>query len=85
MKRKNKTTVPLGLISFDLLVYIKYVFITKQKKDPVILSLTYLSDLFKENARLILDVKKQKDLHKIKGRQPQFLIVNAFKENQVLI
>lgn len=46
------------MISFDLLVYIKYVFITKQKKDPVILSLTYLSDLFKENARLILDVKK---------------------------
>ena len=76
--------MPLGLISFDLLVYIKYVFITKQKKDPVILSLT-LSDLFKENARLILDVKKKKDLHKIKGRQPQFLTANAFKENQVLI
>lgn len=74
MKRKNKTTVPLGLISFDLLVYIKYVFITKQKKDPVILSLTYLSDLFKENARLILDVKNRKIYIKLKGGNRNFLL-----------
>ena len=66
--------MPLGLISFDLLVYIKYVFITKQKKDPVILSLTYLSDLFKENARLILDVKNRKIYIKLKGGNRNFLL-----------
>lgn len=62
------------MISFDLLVYIKYVFITKQKKDPVILSLTYLSDLFKENARLILDVKNRKIYIKLKGGNRNFLL-----------
>ena len=66
--------MPLGLISFDLLVYIKYVFITKQKKDPVILSLTYLSDLFKENTRLILDVKNRKIYIKLKGGNRNVLL-----------